>query len=375
MNNIVRLACSASLALLLSACATTAPQKDTRRYFWPQLPERPRIEWLKSYVSEDDFDEGGSKKFLAALAGEDAQILLDRPLDIVGNSRGVIYIAEPAQKNVTVFDFPSKKVYRLLPESAKKSEFEQPISVTVDESDNLYVGDILKKKIMVYDKQHAPKFTIDLEPNVSSVGGITIDRKNKRIVVADTRAHKICFLDLDGKFRNCVGDRGDKDGFFNYPGPVKFNKKGELVVGDTMNARIQILDEEGKFLRKFGNRGDGPQDLQVLKGLDMDSEGHIYVTDGKAHKVVIFSDTGDFLLTIGGKFAANVSGKEAQGGFLVPQGIYFAPDDRFYVVDQLNRRFQVFQYMSDAFLLKNPIPGYVPPVDAKMGDQDGALKK
>jgi sugar lactone lactonase YvrE len=129
-----------------------------------------------------------------------------------------------------------------------------------------------------------------------------------------------------------------------------------------MNARIQIFDANGKFLRQFGSRGDGPQDFQVLKGLALDSEDNIFITDGKGHKVVIYSTDGDFLLTFGGLFSTVVTGKDSMGGFVMPQGIFIDKSDQIYVVDQMNHRFQVFQYISDDFLKNNPIKGYIPTV-------------
>lgn len=139
---------------------------------------------------------------------------------------------------------------------------------------------------------------------------------------------------------------------------VAINHKGEIIVGDAMNARVQIFDQDGKFLRKFGRRGDGPADFQIMKGVAVDSEDHIYVTEGKGHKLIIFGTNGEYLLTVGGLYSAITTGKQAPGGFVIPQGVFIDDKDVIYVVDQLNRRFQVFQYISDDFLKRNPIPGW-----------------
>ena len=48
---VTRLFVLALLALLAAGCATTQVQEQ-RRFFWPPLPERPRIEWLKAYYSQ-----------------------------------------------------------------------------------------------------------------------------------------------------------------------------------------------------------------------------------------------------------------------------------------------------------------------------------
>jgi sugar lactone lactonase YvrE len=99
----------------------------------------------------------------------------------------------------------------------------------------------------------------------------------------------------------------------------------------------------------------------LLKGVAVDSDDNIYVTEGKGNKIIIFSTNGEWLLTVGGQYSALTSGRVAPGGFLLPQGIDIDKNDRIFVVDQLNKRFQEFQYISDSFLKQHPIEGYAEP--------------
>ena len=178
------------------------------------------------------------------------------------------------------------------------------------------------------------------------------------MICVDVRGHKVVALSMTGELLLTIGTRGDEDGQFNFPGPVTINKKKEIIVGDAMNARIQVFDKNGKFLRKFGRRGDSAAEFQLLKGVAVDSDDNIYVTDGKGHKIGIFSSQGEFLMAFGGRASVLESGRDQAAGFVIPQGIAIDRSDKLFVVDQMNYRFQVFQYISDAFLEKNPIPGY-----------------
>lgn len=348
--------CSLVALFLLCSCAT-APPAPKERYFWPRLPERPRIEWLNAYSSEIDLK--GENRLLSLIAGGEGEISLFRPLDVhaIGNR---LYVLDPGLHNVVCFDFDKKEVSYLVPPGDKKISFGSPVSLAADKSGNLYVSDFQKKQVMVFDKSHALVRTITLQPHLAAAGGIQVDDLRSRLIITDPRDHKLCFFGLDGTFDRCIGKRGDADGEFNFPGAVRMNAKREIIVADVMNARIQIFDENGTFLRKFGTRGDNPGEFQVIKGLGLDSDGHVYVTDGKAHSFSIFTDTGEYLLTVGGRFSVAQSQKLAPGGFLVPQGIFFLPDDRFFVADQLNSRIQEFRYLSDAYVAANPIPGYTP---------------
>jgi len=354
------------MTTLLSSCATPPPAPK-ERYFWPRLPERPRVEWLGAYSSESDLEPGGTAQLMGILTGATDEIVLQRPVDLGGIGRKRLYVVDPEVANVVVFDFERKKVSYLVPQEGKNPVFKSPVAIAVDRDGNIYVSDNGEKKIIVFDRSHKQVRVIPLQPHLVAAGGVYIDSPRGRIIVTDPRGHKLCFFGVDGSFDRCIGERGDGDGQFNFPASVTMNQKGEIIVADVMNARIQFFDADGKFLRKFGQRGDGPGDFQIIKGVGVDSDGHVYVSDGKAHNLSIFSDVGEYLLTVGGRFSVVATGKLGQGGFLVPQGIYFAGDDHFFVADQMNGRIQEFRYLSDEFIRANPIPGYREETQSPLG--------
>jgi hypothetical protein len=156
-------------------------------------------------------------------------------------------------------------------------------------------------------------------------------------------------MGLDGRYLNKIGSGGDADGQFNLPISVAVNSKGHLIVADAFGANVQIFDSDGQFLHKFGQRGDAAGDFQLVKSVAVDSEDNIYVVDGRMHNISIFNQQGELLLILGGYYAVSGSGKVSPGGFSVPIGVDIDSTDRIYVVDQLNARVQVFQYLSQAY--------------------------
>lgn len=338
----------------LAGCA--AEQKTTQRFFWPQLPERPRIEWLAAYSSQLDFPKVGARRFLSAVAGEEEAVKFDKPIGIKSDGNGKVYVSDSGIPGVFVYDMVNYEVH-LLGRELAQGLFRWPLCIDIDKAGNIYVGDIEKSIIDVFTPSEQPLRAIDLKELVSRLGGFVV-AKDGRIIAADTKGHRVLILSPEGKLLKTIGERGEEDGKFNFPVSVVINHKGEIIVGDSMNARIQIFDQEGKFLRKFGTRGDGPSDFQLLKGVAVDSDGDIYVTEGKGNKLIIFNTDGEWLLTVGGQYSALTSGRVAPGGFLLPQGIDIDKNDRIFIVDQLNKRFQEFQYISDSFLKQHPIEGY-----------------
>lgn len=346
-----------ALAALFAGCAGQQV-KSTQRFFWPPLPERPRIEWLNAYSSQNDFPKEGFAAFMDKVVGSEEPMSLTKPVDIYSNGKGKVFVADPGLRGVVLFDMVEKQV-SMLGGAAAAVQFATPAAVTGDSQGLIYVSDAEKGRILIFDSNGSPLRFIETKPHVQRNSGIAIDEKRQRILVVDSRGHRIVALDMQGNLLMTFGQRGSEDGEFNYPVAVALNHKGEIIVADAMNARVQIFDGDGKFLRKFGQRGDGASDFQIIKGVAVDSEDHIYVTEGKGHKLIIFGANGEYLLTVGGLYSSITTGKQAPGGFVIPQGIHVDGNDVIYVVDQLNRRFQVFQYISDSFLARNPVPGYL----------------
>lgn len=344
----------AAMAALFVGCA--GQQVRTERFFWPPLPDRPRIEWLGAYSSQNDFPKEGFAAFMEKIVGGEQVMTLTKPVDIYSNGKGQVYVADPGLRGVAVFNMADKEVAMLGGDNASY-QFTTPVSVTGDSRGDIYVSDADKGRILVFDSNGTLRRFIDTKPHVQRNGGVALDEKRQRMLVVDTREHRIVVLDMQGNPITTIGKRGGGDGEFNFPVAVTLNHQGEIIVADAMNARIQIFDNDGKFLRKFGRRGDGPADFQIIKGVAVDSENHIYVTEGKGHKLIIFGTNGEYLLTVGGLYSSLTTGKQAPGGFVIPQGVHIDDKDVIHVVDQLNRRFQVFQYISDSFLGRNPIPG------------------
>lgn len=357
----LKLSLTILLLTLLAGCATQPTA--VRRFYWPPLPAPPRIEWLGAYHSQLDLK---TPSFLSKILGEEEPIALDKPLYIAANGAGKVYVGDIFKSTFWVYDLKEKDVYRLGANTAH-AVFEHPTGIDLDGEGNIYAADNRKKKIVVFDRNERTQTVFDLSAEVQTISAIAIDPVRRRLIVPDGTGHKVAVFDLAGKLLFSFGKPGDGDGEFNYPLSAAVNREGEIFIADTQNARIQRFTPDGKFVLKFGQRGDGPSDFAIIKGVAIDSENHVYVTDGKAHNIKIFDDKGDYLLTIGGPYSLQPEGKVAPGGFLIPQGIYIDKNDTIYVVDQLNRRFQVFQYLTPAYLKEHPITELTPAAETPGG--------
>jgi DNA-binding beta-propeller fold protein YncE len=345
-----------ALVFLCSACA--APQNVVQdRYFWPPPPDVARIEWLKSYSSQLDIDKNSLQNFWAAIAGDDAPQSLLKPVDVKSVPElNKFFVSDISRAAVLVFDLNGHELRVLkIPDGAPPLRL--PLSVAVDGDGLIYVLERRSATILVFDRSEVYKRKISLKPLlVSSPTSMVIDKKNGHIYVADAASRKIVVIDLVGDMVRTIGSSGDDDGQFNLPVAMALNSRGELVVADAFSAKIQIFDGSGRYLSKFGQRGDALGNFQLIKSLAIDSSDNIYVVDGRAHNVSIFNEHGELLLVLGGFYATSLSGKAAPGGFSVPIGIDIDSTDKIFVVDQMNARVQVFQYFSEEYLRRNPVP-------------------
>jgi sugar lactone lactonase YvrE len=336
------------LISILGGCATEKAVSK-KRYVWPRPPDEPKIEWVKSYYSQHSFPKTGVESFLETIIGEAPAITFMKPIDIKSNGKGRVFIADIDRNAIIVYDLVNSTVteWKSADSSRNIGDF-TPFYITIDSKDNVYAVGKGLDQIVVLDANGRFVRKIDYTGKISSPGGIALNEALGRLYLVDSAGSKIVVYTQAGEYLLSYGKPGEKDGEFNRPSAITVNSKNEVIVGDTHNARIQIFDQDIKYLRKFGVRGDGGENFQVIKGVAVDSDDNIYVTDGKANQIKIFSAKGEYLLAFGAAHSVPITGREAPGGFLLPQGIHIDSTDTIFIADQANMRFQMLKYLKGA---------------------------
>ncbi len=345
--------CSALVvSLLLSvsgAQSVTADQKKksppkaaVANPVWPLPPEQPRIRYLRSYRSVEDFKKKKDSKWKAMLLGKDpyarAPETLIKPYGVAVSKSGRVYVTDTAAGRVFVFD-PAAAEVTFVGETGV-GRIAKPIGVAVDDSqDRVFVADATLNRVFGYGPDGQLAVAIGKEGEFENPSGLAADSKLQRIYLADSKKHQVfCYSSVDGHLIRTIGTRGTEQGQFNFPTNLFVDAQSRLYVADTLNFRIAVFDAEGTFLKAFGSQGDTPGKLNRPKGVGVDSEGHIYVADTSFNNFQIFDQEGQLLLFVG------LAGRGA-GEFLQPAGLFVDSLDRIYVVDQGNRRVQVFEYL------------------------------
>lgn len=105
----------------------------------------------------------------------------------------------------------------------------------------------------------------------------------------------VCFqiFKLDGTFILTFGEKGCRNGQFNYPWDVACNSHGQIVVSDTRNHRIQIFMPDGVFVNKYGFEGAAAmwKHFDSPRGVCFTPTGSIIVSDFNNHRIIIIDSS------------------------------------------------------------------------------------
>lgn len=318
--------------LLLAGCgASKDAQKDI---VWPAPPDEPRIKYVKTYTSEDDFMSGFGKVVQAA-AGKSAIYTLQRPFDVAADDSGNVYVTDMEQ-GLLVFDEVKREV-RALGELSSVP-LGRILGVSFGNG-HLYVGSVELGQVVVLTPAGVVVRTIGNKNQFPNPLDVVYDNTNDRIIVVDNKKHQLFVYSATGDSLLTIGERGEGDGEFNFPQSAAVDSAGNIYVVDAFNWRVQVFDRDGKFISKFGQQGNLFGMFDRPKGIALDTYGNIYVVDAMHNNFQVFNKDFDLLMFVG-KYSANDN-----LGFVNPIGIYIDRNNRIYVADQLNERVQVFQLM------------------------------
>ncbi len=336
---------AAALALLASVkCATQAPTKpapgtDQSVLVWPQLPDKPRIQFVQALAKPEDAGIRHSilERFVELFAGEKEEAL-QLPQQMALGPGAKLYVTDRQKRCVHVFDF-DKKSYLVLDKFDKEPMY-SPAGLAVNNDGWLYVSDSVSGKIGVFDSRGRFLFDFGGPEVFQRPTGMVFVPENDKLYVLDTLAQDMKVFDVEGNPVFKFGERGEHEGEFNYPAYVAYDGKGRIYVSDTLNWRVQVFDLSGKFLTAFGKPGDAYGSFAKAKGVAVDSHGDIYVVDSLHGVVQIFDIRGQLLLSFSGP-------GRAEGYLWLPSGIAIDSHDRIYVADTYNRRIQIFKLLPE----------------------------
>ena len=208
----------------------------------------------------------------------------------------------------------------------------------------------------------------------SSLFGVSFDLKGN-VWVTDFHNNNVVKLSQDGRLLQTIHHASSESDRFSKPSGVAVSAEGLIYICDSVNHRVTVHDEEGRFMFAFGSKGSGPGCFVVPGDIAFGSDGCVYVVDCGNRRVSVWSKEGSFkrqfkpkyvpfyitatndnhllitsysshtvmVYTSGGELIHQFGAQGSDPGrFSGPWGICVDDNELVYVVDNGNKRVQIF---------------------------------
>ena len=164
--------------------------------------------------------------------------------------------------------------------------------------------------------------------------GVAVDNSNN-VYVTDMGNDRVQVFNSTGLYQFSFGSTGSGPGQFHRPYGIAING-GDLYVVDTGNYRIQKFSLAGAFVMQWGTQGSANGEFQRLRGIAADGLSNVFVTDDSLDRVQVFNSLGAYQNQWGAT-------GNAAGQFRGPNGMAVdGGGGAVFVADSANHRIQRF---------------------------------
>ncbi len=168
--------------------------------------------------------------------------------DISIDTGGHVYFTQTLNNTFEIHSVDGSLIAKTGSSGLREGQFDNPTSIAVDGSNNVYVFDAFNHRIQKFDGN-----------------GNTI------------------------KFIAKWGSHGTGEKQFRGQASIAIDSIGNVYVADTGSHRVQKFDSSGNFLTQFGSKGGGNGQLNNPLGIAVDESGNVYVADTGNHRIVVFA--------------------------------------------------------------------------------------
>lgn len=212
--------------------------------------------------------------------------------------KGKIYVCDIGVGNVVIID-PIKKSFEYLKGNTNVGKLKKPANIAADADENLYVADVARKEIVVYNSAgnfiRAFGKETDMKPTDVAVDGdlvyvLDLQKKNNEIKIFDRKS---------GELKQSIGKMAANGEGLDMPTNFTFDNNGFLYATNSGSGKVIKFDKDGHILLSFGELGDVIGKFSRPKGIAVDHENRIYVVDGGNQNVQVFSEKGRLLIFFG----------------------------------------------------------------------------
>ena len=263
------------------------------------------------------------------------------PVGIAIDASDNVYVVDTGNNRVQVFDSAGVYQSQFGTAGAGNGQFSSPRSIAIDSAGNIFVTDFGNNRVQRFDSAGVYQGqwgTAGLAAGqFNGPHGIATDSAGG-VYVADTGNNRVQkFTGATGALIFAWGTAGSANGQFTTPFAVAVDASDRVYVSDS-TGRIQRFDATGlsaTYLSTWGGSGRSDGQFLGIRGIDVDPSGNLFATDFSNSRVQQLDSSGSYLVKWG------IFGPSA-GMFDAPAGVAVNSAGTIYVVDSNNDRVQLF---------------------------------
>jgi YVTN family beta-propeller protein len=251
---------------VFSGCQSTENKQETRKpVFFPPPPERPRLQFLKSFSGPQDLGAVGPGAFETFVLGEpETKEGITRPYG-VAIFEGKLYVCDVGKRMVEVLDL-------------KNCTFGY---LTKDRR-------LMNGAVFVFDRRNNLKAMLGKELKINPIDVVV---RGPRCYVTDFGSNQVVVLDkTTGREIARIGKKSQSQrqikplselppGEITLISDLALDQQDSIYVTDKAAGRITQFDRSGIFKRTIGRLGLNIDELVRPKGIAIDKENRIWVVD------------------------------------------------------------------------------------------------
>lgn len=231
--------------------------------------------------------------FLYTLSNFNGPVALNQARINVDRVRNEIYVVDPRQGAILIFNAKGMETYRF----GEEGSLGNVIDVAVIPDGNILILSRRtgKSTVLVCNFRGEPLSTLELEnipSDFSNIAPTNIIYRHQQIYLLDKSDLQLVVADLRGRFKNGydIGsllklDAKKKDG--TEIAGFSVDREGNMLFTIPVMFSVFKLTPDGK-ISGFGRPGSAPGGFNVVGGIVADDRGYVYVADRLKSAVLIF---------------------------------------------------------------------------------------
>lgn len=290
---------------IFSGCPSIRDEQQILKpVFFPNPPETPRLQFLKSYSGPDDLGAVTASAFEKFVLGEPEIIDgISKPYG-VAISRGKLYVCDVGKRMVEMLDLENGTFGYL----TKDQRLLNPVNIYIDDDDIKYVADPTVGAVFVFDQNNNLSAMLGKESKINPIDVVVrgsrcyvTDFGSNRVFVLDrTTGIEIARIGTESKTDRKINSFGELPaGEFSLISDLALDQQNNVYVTDKAAGRITLFDQSGKFIKTIGRMGDNIDEFVRPKGIAIDRENRIWIVDASTEVAKIYNQQAQLLLFFG----------------------------------------------------------------------------